>query len=125
MSEVTKADLDALRTEIRDVRYLTSAVLMALVGSKKAKTWEIEARVESSLERRRRGTPLRAVGVRGSALDALTGGHGMGLDVETVEELARLRSRAEVASLEGIGAKTMATLDSALAERGMGWMEIR
>ncbi|MBA2504518.1 MAG: hypothetical protein H0V29_01075 [Thermoleophilaceae bacterium] len=125
MSEVTKADLDALRTEIRDVRYLTSAVLMALVGRKKAHTWEIEARVESSLGRRRRGTPLRAAGVRGKALEALTAGHGMGLDVETVEELARLRSRDEVASLEGIGAKTMATLDSALADRSLDWMEAR
>lgn len=43
-------------------------------------------------------------------------------DIGTLEDL-RVRPRSEIASIKGVGRKTMAQLDAALAERGWCWAD--
>ncbi len=116
-------EIDQLRAEIREVRYLTEAVLMSIVGKDKMLMYEIEAHVQSSLRRQRLGTPLREVGVRGRAHGRLTSSFHDGLDVQTLEEIIRL-PRERVAAVEGLGRKSMQKIEAAMAERGLAWAEV-
>jgi hypothetical protein len=115
------SEVDQLRAELRDVRYLNEAILMALVGKKKMVMYRIEARIESTFERERIGTPLRGL-VKGPAYDALTLSYRDGLDLVTLEEVART-PREKIAELGGVGTKTMRKLEAAMADEGLTWAE--
>lgn len=119
-------EVEHLRCELRDTRYLVEAVLMYLVGKDKALMYELEARVQASLRRERNGTPLRMVGIRGQTHDWLTSQNWRGQDIQTVEELVRRWPRHEVAKMDGIGRKTLEKIEAVIAGRGLlenAWAE--
>lgn len=117
MQDEISNEVEHLRRELRDVRYVAEAILMKLVGRDNALMWEMEARVQSGIRRQNHGTPLREVGISGRTLDRLTSAHWDGLNIETVEELVTRWPREEIAAMEGIGRKTMEKIDAALADR--------
>ncbi len=120
------SEVEHLRRELRDVRYITEAVLMYLVGKDKALLWELEARVQSGIRREKGGTPLHDVGIKGETLDRLSSQHCTGQDIQTVEELVRRWPRHEVAAMEGVGNKTVEKIDAVIAGKGLleeAWME--
>jgi hypothetical protein len=111
------SEVEHLRREVRDLRYVAEATLMALVGKDKTILWKLEARVESAIAREGRGTPLAEVGIGGYLRDRLTSTHWDGQDIQTVEELVSRWSRDEVAAMEGIGRKTLEKIDATIAGR--------
>ncbi len=118
-------EVEHLRRELRDVRYITEAVLMKLVG-KDTLLWELEARVQASLRREKRGTPLAEVVIRGDTLDLLRSAQWDGQDIKTVEELVCRYPRHEVAAMEGVGRKTLEKIDEVIAGKALfekSWTE--
>ena len=113
------SEVEHLRRELRDVRYVTEAILMKLVGKNNALMWELEARVQSSLRRERGGTPLREIGINGEVHDRLSSQSWNGEDIQTVEGLVCRWPRHEVAAMEGIGRKTLEKIDAVVAEKSL------
>jgi hypothetical protein len=111
-------ELDRLRAELRDVRYLTEAVLIALVGDGKFQSCEQWARLSSIHRRERRGTPLRDFIPDRLVPKFVSTSRGM--DLATLEELAG-QPRERITAIPGLGRKTMQKLDAAMAERGLNW----
>jgi hypothetical protein len=119
-------EVEHLRHELRDTRYLVEAVLMYLVGKDKTSLYQMEARVQASVRRERNGTPLRMVGIHGQTHDWLTSQNWRGQDIQTVEELVRRWPRHEAAKLDGIGRKTLEKIEAVIAGRGLlenAWAE--
>lgn len=121
------SEVEHLRREVRDLRYVAEATLMALVGKDKMILWKMEAQVQSALTREGRGTPLAEVGIRGYLRDRLTSAHWDGQDIKTVEELVARWSRDEIAAMEGIGRKTLEKIDATIAGRSLfeaSWADV-
>jgi hypothetical protein len=111
-------ELDSVRAELKDIRYLTEAVLAELVGADAIHGRVLFARIDSDKRRERAGTPLRSVRLQDRVRQTLT----WRMDVVTLEDLAQ-HPRREIAALDGIGRKTMQKLDLAFAEHELTWRE--
>lgn len=121
------SEVEHLRREVRDLRYVAEATLMALVGKDKTTLWKMEAQIQSTVERERRGTPLAEVGIRGYLHQRLTSACWDGQDIQTVEELVTRWSRDEIAAMEGIGRKTLEKIDATIAGRSLfeaAWADV-
>ncbi|MGI9019205.1 MAG: hypothetical protein ACR2G3_00650 [Solirubrobacterales bacterium] len=115
MGEVTKEEFRRLRDEVRETRDLAQAVLLALVGTDRALTWKIEARVERHMDAEKAGRPLREVIGYDKARRIWDE-----FEVAAVRGLQRLH-REDVAAIRGIGSGTLIRLDHELAEHGVAW----
>lgn len=117
MGEVTKEDLKALRAEVAETRELVETTLFALVGKRASKYREAlnAARFQRRLET---GWPLYRIGVASKVWCALQSDH----DLITLEELACM-GRDEVASIPGVGPRSLEKFDVAIADRGLTWAE--
>jgi hypothetical protein len=117
MSEVDQ--LREIRTELREMRLLLEKVLSATAG----KDWTsdyLDRRVKREAEFRRAiaDSGLYNLGVPKRGRDGLR----ENADLLTLEEVSAW-PRDKVATVDGVGPKTMKKLDAAMADRGLFWAE--
>lgn len=120
MSEVTKADVEVLHAEVRELRELVDGVMYAvrrgLFDTKNgSQTYAEFAERMVWVAKHEREEPIF-----GHCGEGTTYARLVEADVLTLEEAAR-RGRREVAALSGVGRITLAHLDTAMAERGLDW----
>ena len=118
--EVTRAQLEELRRDVEETKWLVYAVMGALVGKEKSDQalGEVRRWLDADARRFERGTPVFDVTpghttAYGRLIDA---------DLYTLEEVAA-KQRKEVAAIEGVGRVTMRWLEGAMDERGLTWAE--
>jgi hypothetical protein len=107
-------ELKALRREIEDLKFL-----MVSAHWEREKWDELEAALERERDRRRYGKPTALYHFR---LGPVPADRLYDSGFVTLDEVAE-RSREEIASINGVGPKTLDRLDAAMQEHGLSYSE--
>lgn len=112
-------ELEQLRREVQETKWLVYGVLQALVGKKQ--TDDVLGTVQSwvSGERFTRGTSIMDATPEHSTVYC----RFLDADLYTLEEVAA-KPRKEIAAMEGVGRITMRHIEDAMSERGLEWAEV-
>ena len=119
-SAVSRDEFERLHRDVQETKWLVHAVMQVLIGKEKSdkalKT--IGEWLDDPFRRFGRGTAVYNVDLG----NGLAYSHLVDADLYTLEEVAT-KTRAEVASVKGVGRVAMRHLEARMAERGLSFAD--